>query len=106
MPMARQLQPPREGIVDLALLMEEALRESGETWRSGDPVMDMHALKKHIREKGEELSRTLQRIHLQGTDVVLTSAQRRAVRRDSVEMAILCMAALDLCGVLDSEREV
>lgn len=99
--MVQQLRPPREPIVDLALLLEEHLRREGEDWWTGDQVMDIHALKKRLAEEHGALERSLRRVHLQGTEVVMTREQKRAVQRDTVALAGVCMHILQACGLLE-----
>ncbi len=104
--MHRELQPPRESIVDLALLMEEQLTKEGVEWSSGDGVMDLFHLKRILKEQEERLDQVLRKIQLQGLDVSMTTPQRRALRREAVALASVCMQILDVCGILDSSKEL
>jgi hypothetical protein len=102
----QELHPPREPIIDLALLLEEHLEREGESWWSGDQVMDLHALKKRLKEEHAALEETLGRITLQGTALVLTRPQKRSVRRDAVALAGVCMHILQACELLDPLDDV
>ena len=104
--MHHELQPPRESVVDLAILMEEQLTKEGIEWNSGDGVMDMFHLKRALKEQEERLDNVLGRIQLQGLEVTMTTPQRRTLRREAVALAIVCMQILDVCGILDSNREL
>lgn len=98
--MKEELRPPRECIVDLALLLESALDASDE-WCTGDQVMDVHHLKHRLREQEEQLDRTLGKIRLQGAALSLTSLQRRELRRDLVDLIEVCMNMLQATELLD-----
>ncbi|MDW5563739.1 MAG: hypothetical protein SA339_10980 [Methanomassiliicoccus sp.] len=98
--MQDELHPPRECIVDLALLLEAALGSDDE-WCTGDQVMDVHHLKRRLRERGEQLDRTLSKISLQGAALTLTSLQRKELRRDLVDLIGVCMNMLQATDMLD-----
>lgn len=98
--MQEDMRPPRECIVDLALLLEGALEE-GDEWCTGDQVMDVHHLKGRLREQEERLDRTLGKIPLQGAALSLTSLQRKELRRDLVDLIGLCMNMLQATNLLD-----
>jgi hypothetical protein len=100
----QELRPPRESIVDLALLLENYLTEDDE-WFSGDQVMDLHLLKNRLKECQDRLEGTLARIPLQGTAVMLTSPLKKDLRRDIVELVEVCMNILQVTQLLDSENE-
>lgn len=98
--MKEELRPPRESIVDLALLLESAL-DANDEWCTGDQVMDVHHLKHHLKEQEEQLDRTLGKIRLQGAALSLTSLQRRELRRDLVDLIGVCLNMLQATELLD-----
>jgi hypothetical protein len=100
----QELRPPRESIVDLALLLENNLIEN-EEWFSGDQVMDLHLLKARLKECEERLDGTLARVPLQGTAVMLTSPLKKDLRRDIVKLVEVCMNILQVTQLLDPEFE-
>ncbi len=101
--MQDELRPPRECIVDLALLLENSL-EAGDDWYSGDQVMDVHHLKARLKEREEKLDQTLAKIRLQGAALALTSLQRKELRRDLVDLIGVCMNMLQATELLDPGR--
>ena len=102
--MNEELRPPRECIVDLALLLERSL-DPEEDWCTGDQVMDFHSLKGRLKEKEVRLDETLRRITLQGTALVLTSSQRKDLRKDVVNLIGVCMNILQVSLLLNPEHE-
>ena len=104
--MQQEIHPPRESIVDLALLLEEHLRREGEDWYTGDQVMDIHALKKRLKEEHGALESSLDRVRLQGCRAVLARPQKEAVRRDAVALAGLCMHILQATRLLDPLEDI
>jgi ppGpp synthetase/RelA/SpoT-type nucleotidyltranferase len=101
--MQEELRPPRECIVDLALLLENAL-EPGDDWCSGDQVMDVHHLKARLKEREENLDKTLAKVRLQGAALALTSLQRKELRRDLVDLIGVCMNMLQATELLDPSK--
>ena len=104
--MTSEMMPPREAIVDLALLLEKHLQEAGEAIRTDDQVMDLHRLKKELKEREEALDRALGRVHLQGVYLNMTRPQKAALRESAISLAGMCMHILDVAGLLDPEMEV
>jgi hypothetical protein len=104
--MQRELHVPREPIVDLAILLEEALQEGEEGWYSGDQVMDLHRLKARLKGQEALLDKALARVQLQGTALVLTGPQKMALRREVVGLVNVCMNILQNCQLLDPELEL
>jgi ppGpp synthetase/RelA/SpoT-type nucleotidyltranferase len=96
----QELRPPRDCIVDLALLLENML-EADDEWCTGDQVMDVHHLKRRLKEREEQLDRTLAKIRLQGAALALTSLQKRELRRDLVDLVGVCMYMLQATRLLD-----
>lgn len=64
-------------------------------------MMDVHGLKKRPAGEHEALERSLRRVHLQGTEVILTKEQKTSVRRDAAALAGVCMHILRATGLLD-----
>lgn len=104
--MTTEMVPPREAVVDLALLLEKHLQEAGESAWTGDQVMDLHRLKKELKEREEALDQALGRVHLQGVYLTMTRPQKAALRESAVALAGLCMHILDVTGLLDPEKDV
>lgn len=104
--MHQELTPPRESVVDLALLLEMHLQEREEDWRSDDQVMDLFHLKRELKDQEERLDEALSRVRLQGTYLVMTRPQMQALRKEAVALAGVCMDILGVTGLLDAEREV
>jgi len=102
--MEQELVPPRESVIDFALLLERSLQEEDEWW-SGDQVMDLHRLKRELKEQEERLDQALERVRLQGTYLVLTGPQRRAVRSEAVGLVGTCLHILEVCGLLEAEED-
>jgi len=103
--MQRELQVPREEVVDLALLLEVALQEGGDDWYTGDQVMDLHRLKARLGEQEKALDQALSRVRLQGTALVLTAPQKRDLRREAVALVAVCMNILQATCLLDPASE-
>jgi hypothetical protein len=103
--MNEELRPPRECIVDLALLLESTL-DPEEDWCTGDQVMDFHSLKGRLNEKEVHLDETLRRITPQGMALVLTSHQRKNLQKDLVGLIGVCMNLLQASHLLDPEHEL
>lgn len=104
--MQRELHPPREQIVDLAILLEEALQEDEEGWYSGDQVMDLHRLKLRLKEQEALLDEALARVRLQGTALVLTEPQKKALRKEAIALVNVCMNILQASQLLDPELDI
>ncbi len=104
--MTPEMVPPREAVVDLALLLEKHLQEAGDVPRTDDQVMDLHLLKKELREREEALDRALERVHLQGVYLSMTRPQKAALRNSAVALAAACMHVLEVTGLLDPEKEI
>jgi|ADurb_Met_01_Slu_FD_contig_31_218901_length_1326_multi_5_in_0_out_0_2 hypothetical protein len=98
--MQDELRPPRECIIDLALLLESELDE-GDDWCTGDQVMDVFHLKRRLREQEERLDRALNKVRLQGAALVLTSLQRVEVRRELIALIEVCMNMLQATDLLE-----
>ncbi|NLK26209.1 MAG: hypothetical protein GX307_06520 [Euryarchaeota archaeon] len=101
-----EMIPPRESVIDLALLLEMSLQEEDTSCRSGEPVMDLHRLKRMLEGQEERLDHVLRRVHLQGVYLTIPPSQRRALRRETIALVRTCMHILDVCDLLDSEREL
>ena len=104
--MQRELNPPRESVVDMALLMEEYLKRHEDYWITGDQVMDLHRLKSKLAEKERTLDDAISRVRLQGTFLTLTPPQKAALREEAVGLACMCMMVLEVCQLLDSSIEL
>jgi hypothetical protein len=104
--MQRELHVPRESIVDLAILLEEALQTEEEGWYTGDQVMDLHRLKGRLREQEALLDEALARVRLQGTALTMTGPQKQALRRESIALVNVCLNILQATQLLDPELDL
>ena len=104
--MTLEMALPRGEVIDLALLLEKHLQEAGDVLRTDDQVMDLHRLKKELKEREEALDQALERIHLQGVYLSLTRPQKTALRESAVALAGMCMHVLDVTGLLDPEKDI
>ncbi len=104
--MQRELPVPRETVVDLALLLEAALQEGEEGWYSGDQVMDLHRLKGRLKEQEALLDEALARVVLQGTGLVLTTPQKKALKKETLGLVNVCMNLLQISQLLDPELDL
>jgi hypothetical protein len=104
--MTLEMAPPREAVVDLALLLEQYLQKVGDVPRTDDQVMDLHLMKKELKEREEAMDQALERIHLQGVYLSMTRPQKAALRESAVALVGTCMHILDITGLLDPEKEV
>jgi hypothetical protein len=102
--MHEDLRPPRESIVDLALLLEKTL-DKDPGWYTGDQVMDLHLLKARLKESQDRLDGTLAKVSLQGTAVMLTAPMKAALQRDIVELVGVCMNILLVTQLLDPQQD-
>ncbi|MBI0584001.1 MAG: hypothetical protein ISF22_07215 [Methanomassiliicoccus sp.] len=103
--MLEEIRPPRESIVDLALLLERSLSHDDD-WYSGDQVMDLHHLKRRLAEQEEQLDRTIGKVRLQGAALSMTSLQKIELRRDAVALIGVCMNILQATGLLDPDLDI
>lgn len=104
--MHEDLRLPREEVIDLAILLEEALLADGEEWYTGDQVMDLHHLKARLKEQEAALDDALGRVRLQGTGLVLTGPQKRNLRKETLGLVAVCMSILQATQLLDPELEL
>jgi hypothetical protein len=104
--MQDDLQLPREEVIDLAILLEEALITNEDVWYTGDQVMDLHHLKNRLKEQEQALDNVLSRIRLQGTGLVLTGPQKRELRKEALGVVAVCMNILQATQLLDPELEL
>ncbi|NLI73572.1 MAG: hypothetical protein GX369_02200 [Euryarchaeota archaeon] len=104
--MSTEIVPPREAIIDLAFLLEKHIQEVGDINCSGDQVMDLHLLKRELKEQKEQLEHALNRIHLQGIYLVMTKPQKAALRESAVALIATCMHILGVTCLLDPEMEI
>jgi hypothetical protein len=104
--MQPELPLPREPIVDLAILLEQTLQEGEEGWYSGDQVMDLHRLKGRLKDQEAQLDEALARIQLQGTALVMTTPQRKALRKGAIDLVNVCMNILQASCLLDPALEL
>ncbi len=100
------MAPPRGTVIDLALLLERHLQDNEAVRRTDDQVMDLHLLKKELKESEERLDEALGRIRLQGVYLTMTRPQKAALRESAIALAGTCMHILDIAGLLDPEKEV
>ncbi len=87
-------------------MLEEALQEGEEGWYSGDQVMDLHRLKQRLKEQEALLDGVLARVRLQGTALVLTTPQKKDLRREAVGLVNVCMNILQASQLLDPEMDL
>jgi len=104
--MSLEMAPPRGTVIDLAILLERHLQEGGEVHRTDDQVMDLHHLKKELKEREARLDDALARIHMQGVYLSLTKPQKAAPRESAIALAGTCMHILDITGLLDPEQDI
>ena len=100
------MAPPRGTVIDLALLLEKHLQDAGTVHWTDDQVMDLHLLKKELKEREEHLDEALGRIRLQGVYLTMTKPQKAALRESAIALAGTCMHILDVTGLLDPEKEI
>ncbi len=98
----KDLRPPRESIIDLALSLEEHL-PPGQEWWTGDQVMDVHRLRARLRDSMSAANLALDKMVLQGTALALPSAQQRELRRTMLDVVGSCLHLLHAAGLLDPE---
>jgi hypothetical protein len=63
--------------------------------------MDVHNLKRRLKEQEEQLDLTLAKVRLQGAALALTSLQRKNLQRDLVDLIGVCMNLLQATALLD-----